>query len=47
MATYTSFMEAIADELSEFKEKQAEGVAREGARYSPRLTNQNIFDALA
>ncbi|KIJ67378.1 hypothetical protein HYDPIDRAFT_84744 [Hydnomerulius pinastri MD-312] len=37
MATYTNFMEAIADELAEFKEKQAEGVAREGARESELL----------
>ncbi|KAF9233051.1 hypothetical protein BU15DRAFT_80521 [Melanogaster broomeanus] len=31
MATCTSFMDAILGELAEFKEKQAQGVAREGA----------------
>ncbi|KAF9230675.1 hypothetical protein BU15DRAFT_83332 [Melanogaster broomeanus] len=32
MATYTSFLDAIVSELAEFKDKQAQGVAREGVR---------------
>ncbi|KAF9229999.1 hypothetical protein BU15DRAFT_84188 [Melanogaster broomeanus] len=37
MATYTSFMDAIVRELAEFKDKQAQGVAREGARENDLL----------
>ncbi|KAF9220649.1 hypothetical protein BS17DRAFT_714001 [Gyrodon lividus] len=37
MATYTRFMDAIGDELAEFKAKQAQGVAHEGARENELL----------
>lgn len=32
MATYTRFVEAIANEVAEFTEKRGEAAVREGAR---------------
>ncbi|KAF8837172.1 hypothetical protein BDN67DRAFT_973345 [Paxillus ammoniavirescens] len=49
MVTYTRFMDTIADELAGFKEKQAQGVAHEGARENELLREwlaQKELDAI-